>query len=162
MSSSHWSILPVEIQLAITHHLDINSLLSLSLVSRNNYTLCLPAVYNVRCPRSLSSIVLIGRPYTKSVTLTSLARLQRFLDHVPVDHAQLIRALDVSTAGASPTQAACSDTLARILALTPRLRSLSLHLSTDLSRRVVSSFSRLEQLSDLTVEPCRDEIHSSL
>lgn len=59
-SSSHWSILPVEIQLAITHHLDIKTLFALSLVSRHNYTLCLPAVYNVRCPRSLPlSIMLI-------------------------------------------------------------------------------------------------------
>ena len=98
----------------------------------------------------------------KSVTLSSLVRLQRFLDHVPVDHAQHIRTLDVSTAGDRPTQAACSDALSRILALTPRLRSLSLHLSTDLSQRVQSSFSRLDQLSDLAVEPCRDEIHSSL
>lgn len=98
----------------------------------------------------------------QSVTLSSLTGLQRFLDHVPADHALHIRALDVSTAGNSPTQAACSDALGRILALTPRLRSLSLHLSTDLSQRVVSSFSRLEQLSDLAVEPCRDEIHSSL
>lgn len=47
-SISHWSALPVEILLAITQHLDINSLLSLSLVSRDNYTLCVPAVYNVR------------------------------------------------------------------------------------------------------------------
>jgi len=49
-SSSLWSVLPVEIQLAITHHLDINALISLSLVSRHNYALCLPALYNVRCP----------------------------------------------------------------------------------------------------------------
>ena len=49
-SSSSWFILPVEIQQAITHHLDIKTLLSLSLVSHHNYTLCLPAVYNVRCP----------------------------------------------------------------------------------------------------------------
>ncbi|KAF8491857.1 hypothetical protein F5888DRAFT_1892011 [Russula emetica] len=117
-SESHWSILPVEIQLAITHHLDIKTLLSLSLVSRRNYTLCLPAIYN-------------------SVTLSSLVRLQRFLDHVPVDHALHIRALDVSTAGDSPTQAACSDALGRILDLTPRLRSLSLHLSTDLSHQIL-------------------------
>jgi hypothetical protein len=88
-------------------------------------------------------------------------KLQHFLDHVPLDHAQHIRALDVSTAGNNPTQAACSGALGRILALTPRLRSLSLHLSTDLSQHVVSSFSRLEQLTDLAVEP-RDEIHSSL
>ena len=47
-SSSRWSLLPVEIQLAITQHLDINSLLSLSLVSRYDHTLCLPALYNVR------------------------------------------------------------------------------------------------------------------
>ncbi|KAH9996220.1 hypothetical protein BJV77DRAFT_1065859 [Russula vinacea] len=141
-SSSRWSLLPVEIQLAITQHLDINSLLSLSLVSRYDHTLCLPALYN-------------------SVTLSSLTRLQHFLDHVPVDHALHIRALDVSTA-AAPTEASSSDALGRILALTPRLRSLSLHLSTDLSRRVISSFSQLEQLTDLAVEPCRDEIHSSL
>jgi hypothetical protein len=49
-----------------------------------------------------------------------------------------------------------------ILARAPRLRSLSLHLSTELPKRVISSFSRLEQLTDLAVEPCRDEIHSLL
>ena len=71
-SSSHWSILPVEIQLAITHHLDINTLLSLSLVSHHNYTLCLPAVYSVRCnvvsPPSvlLIGFVLVGHPIIPS------------------------------------------------------------------------------------------------
>jgi hypothetical protein len=73
----------------------------------------------------------------------------------------VIRVLDVSTAGHN-TQAACSDALGRILARAPRLRSLSLHLSTELPQRVISSFSRLEQLTDLAVEPCQDEIHSSL
>lgn len=64
-SSSLWSILPVEIQLAITHHLDTKTLLSLSLVSRHNYTLCLPAIYNVRCPaaRLPSSIYDADRSY---------------------------------------------------------------------------------------------------
>jgi hypothetical protein len=55
------SILPVEIQLAITHHLDIKTLLSLSLVSRHYYTLCLPAVYNVRLPRALPSSMMLIR-----------------------------------------------------------------------------------------------------
>ncbi|KAI0292878.1 hypothetical protein BC826DRAFT_1017319 [Russula brevipes] len=86
------------------------------------------------------------------------------MDHVPVDHAHLIRALDISTAGSSSdaTQAACSDALRRLLALTPRLRSLSLHLSTELSPLAISSFAELEQLTDLTIEPCRDAIRSSL
>ena len=55
---------------------------------------------------------------------------------MPADHAQLIRALDVSTAGYSPTQAvcSCSGVLTRTLALIPRLQSLSLHFSTNLSQ----------------------------
>ncbi|KAI0251896.1 hypothetical protein BJV78DRAFT_1282128 [Lactifluus subvellereus] len=147
--SSHWLTLPVEIQLTITQLLDVKTLHSLSLVSRYHRTLCLPAIYN-------------------SVTLPSLARLQYFLDHVPVDHVSHIRALDISTVGSTSsasnatTQAACSDTLRGILSLTPRLRSLSLHLSTELSPLAISSFSTLEQLTDLSVEPCRDAIHISL
>jgi hypothetical protein len=46
--SCHWPSLPVEIQLAITQHLDVRTLHSLSLVSRYNHALCLPAIYNVR------------------------------------------------------------------------------------------------------------------
>jgi hypothetical protein len=47
-SSCHWPSLPVEIQLAITQLLDVETLLSLSLVSHHNHALCLPAIYNVR------------------------------------------------------------------------------------------------------------------
>jgi hypothetical protein len=148
----------VEIQLAITQLLDVKTLLSLSLVSRHNHALCLPAIYNVRW-LILSSplIMLICR--SQSVTLSSLARLKHFVDHVPVDHALHIRSLDISAAG---TEAASSDALTRILSLAPRLRTLSLRLSTELSPPAVSSFSKLEQLTDLAIEPCRDAIHSSL
>jgi hypothetical protein len=83
------------------------------------------------------------------------------VDHVPVDHAQHIRSLDISTAGRTLiTQAASSDALVRILSLTPRLRTLSLRLLTELSPLAISSFSKLEQLTDLSIEPCRDAIHS--
>lgn len=147
-SSSQWFTLPVEIQLTITQLLDNNALRSLSEVSHYNRILCLPAVYN-------------------SVTIPSFARLQSFLDHVPVHHASHIRTLDISTAGSvvdAPvvTQATCSDALRRILSLAPRLRSLSLHLSTELSPLAISSFSILDQLTDLSIQPCRDAIHTSL
>jgi hypothetical protein len=103
----------------------------------------------------------------QSVTIRSLGGLQHFVHHVPANHALHIRSLDISTAAntsnaADITQAACSDALCRILYLTPRLRTLSLHLSTELSPLAISSFSKLEQLTDLAVEPCRDAIHSSL
>ncbi|KAI9444253.1 hypothetical protein H4582DRAFT_2095550 [Lactarius indigo] len=142
-SSSQWLTLPVEIQLTITQLLDNKALRSLSEVSHYDRILCLPAVYN-------------------SVTIPSFARLQSFLDHVPVHHASHIRTLDVSTAGSVVTQATCSDALRRILSLTPRLRSLSLHLSTELSPLAISSFSILDQLTDLSIQPCRDAIHTSL
>ncbi|KAI9511681.1 hypothetical protein F5148DRAFT_1146700 [Russula earlei] len=148
-SASHscWFTLPVEIQLTITQLLDINTLLSLCLVSRYNHTLCLPAIYN-------------------SVTISTFSRLQHFLDHVPVDHASHIRALDISTDAASSSnaisQTACSDALSRILSLAPRLRSLSLRLSTDLSPLAIPSFSALEHLTDLAVEPCRNVIQTKL
>ncbi|KAH9057941.1 hypothetical protein EDB83DRAFT_2315925 [Lactarius deliciosus] len=60
------------------------------------------------------------------------------------------------------TQATCSDALRRILFLAPRLRSLSLRLSTELSPLAISSFSILDQLTDLSIQPCRDAIHTSL
>lgn len=117
------------------------------------------------CPGGPQSIKLIS--HAQSVTISSFVRLQRFVDHVPVDHALHIRALDISTAGnisntAAITQEACSDALVRILSLAPRLRTLSLHLSTELSPLAISSFSKAEQLTDLAIEPCRDAIHTSL
>jgi hypothetical protein len=112
--------------------------------------------------------VILIHPIFQSVTISSFSRLQHFVDHVPADHALHIRALDISTASnissaaAAITQAACSGALTRVLSLTPRLRTLSLHLSTELSPQAISFFSNLEQLSDLAIEPCRDAIHSSL
>ncbi|KAN0126208.1 hypothetical protein V8E53_015310 [Lactarius tabidus] len=147
--SSQWSSLPVEIQLTITQLLDNKTLRSLSEASHYNRILCLPAVYS-------------------SVTIPSFTRLQSFLDHVPVHHASHIRTLDISTAGScvvgTPvvTQATCSEALRRILALAPRLRTLSLHLSTELSPLAISTFSILDQLTDLSIQPCRDAIHFSL
>lgn len=147
---SRWFTLPVEIQLAITQLLDNKTLRSLSEVSHFNRILCLPAVYS-------------------SVTISSFSRLQSFLDHVPVHHASHIRTLDISTVGSyaavdTPvvTQATCSDALRRMLSLAPRLRSLSLSLSTELSPLAISSFSILDQLTDLYIQPCRDAIHTSL
>ncbi|KAI0305121.1 hypothetical protein B0F90DRAFT_1701472 [Multifurca ochricompacta] len=147
--SPYWLTLPVEIQLTITQLLDINALHSLSLVSHHNYTLCLPALYN-------------------SVTLSSLAKLQCFLDHVSVHQASHIRTLHITTTGPFDLldpltqQATCSDALRRLISITPRLTTLSLHLSTELSPSAISSFSTLDQLSDLSIEPCQeDAIHSS-
>ena len=59
ISSFSWSVLPVEIQLAISQHLDIKTLLSLSLVSHHNHTLCLPAVYNVCGRRAIPELLLL-------------------------------------------------------------------------------------------------------
>ena len=65
--------------------------------------------------------------------------------------------LNVSTTGDRTTNATCSEALGHILALTPRLRYLTHTPSFDRPLPgVVSSFSRLEQLSDLAVEPSRD------
>jgi F-box domain len=46
-SPSHWLTLPVEIQLNIIQLLDFETLQSLSLVSRYNHSLSLPAIYKV-------------------------------------------------------------------------------------------------------------------
>ena len=66
--ASSWPSLPAEIQLAITELLDVKALHSLSLVSRYNHTLCIPAIYSVRWPMSspMSPIMLIGRVSSRS------------------------------------------------------------------------------------------------
>ena len=79
LSSFSLSALPVEIQLAITQHLDIKTLLSLSLVSHHNHTLCLPAVFSVRGRRAIPKLLLLTCrvPVGLSVVLETASALPR-------------------------------------------------------------------------------------
>ncbi|KZV76691.1 hypothetical protein PENSPDRAFT_646138 [Peniophora sp. CONT] len=153
--SFNWTELPAELHLAVLDHLDVESLLPFSTVSKDSRSLAVPRIF-------------------RTVTIRSFDGLQAFLSTVPVSYGRFIHELDVCTTGSilpcqntteplassSGSGAAGSprtDALIDLLSRTPRLQRLTLRLSEGLHPKIAPSFETLDDLISLKIENCDDE-----
>ncbi|KAI0053193.1 hypothetical protein FA95DRAFT_1552686 [Auriscalpium vulgare] len=142
-----WNALPSEMRLAIVDLLEHDALAALSLASRANHTLCLPALFH-------------------TVSAPSFAALQAFLHHVPPAYGAYIHHLDICTRFLSPSPVVVppsspgtprSDAVVRLLERAPRLERLHLRLAGGLAPHALAAFPALTRLSDLSIENCDEE-----
>ncbi|GJE85769.1 hypothetical protein PsYK624_018480 [Phanerochaete sordida] len=142
-----WDQLPVEVKFGIVELLDAQDVQAFSRVSKQAYTLAVPALWRV-------------------IDLKSIEAVLSYLGSVPPSYHRYIRDLSICTKSASATHArdhaAVSEQCCQLLSQCTQLERLTLNLAAALDKSVIPCFTDLRALRILAINHCGDEQISPL
>ncbi|KAG7091932.1 hypothetical protein E1B28_008324 [Marasmius oreades] len=132
-TSTSWTSLPQEMKLAVIESLSLQDTRALSLVDRSTYNACLPVTF-------------------KDVKIDGYSALLNFLQNVPRNYLSYIRTLQLSTQSQQPTSFhLITEQVTSLLISCPCMEDLTLRLAGSLHHTLVSCFSLLSDLKNLTI-----------